>query len=148
HASRNQIQQTLQRLPPHPRRPPLRRPAHPGAVRFPHRRLISPLSATAPGAPQECDRFDARDFQTKYNEVQSMTLCLRAVLLFAAAFLAVAAASAQTPAQYPVTEGDYVAHNFKFKSGEELAELRLHFRTVGKPDRDAQGHVKNAILIL
>ena len=77
-----------------------------------------------------------------------MTLCLRAVLLFAAAFLAVAAASAQTPAQYPVTEGDYVAHNFKFKSGEELAELRLHFRTVGKPDRDAQGHVKNAILIL
>jgi homoserine O-acetyltransferase len=67
---------------------------------------------------------------------------------FAAAFVGAAAASAQTPATFPVTEGDYVAHNFKFHSGEELPELRLHYRTLGKPERDAQGHVKNAILIL
>jgi len=77
-----------------------------------------------------------------------MTLLARVVLLVAVAFLAAGMAFAQTPSQYPVVEGDYVAHNFKFKSGEELPELHLHYRTLGKPDRDAQGHVKNAVLIL
>src|SRR5271154_5455931 len=77
-----------------------------------------------------------------------MTLLARVVLLVAVAFLAAGMAFAQTSTQYPVVEGDYVAHNFKFKSGEELPELHLHYRTLGKPDRDAQGHVKNAVLIL
>lgn len=55
---------------------------------------------------------------------------------------------AQTPASYPVSESNYVVHNFKFKSGEVLPELRLHYRTLGKPERDSNGRVKNAILIL
>jgi homoserine O-acetyltransferase len=46
------------------------------------------------------------------------------------------------------TEGDYVAKNFKFRSGETLPELRLHYTTLGKPLRDAQGRVTNAVLIL
>lgn len=46
------------------------------------------------------------------------------------------------------TEADFVAKNFKFRSGESLAELRLHYTTLGKPARDAQGHVTNAVLIL
>ena len=46
------------------------------------------------------------------------------------------------------TEGDYVAKNFKFRSGETLPELRLHYTTLGKPVRDAQGRVSNAVLIL
>jgi homoserine O-acetyltransferase len=45
-------------------------------------------------------------------------------------------------------EGDYVARDFKFRSGQSLAELRLHYRTVGKPVRDANGRVTNAVLIL
>jgi homoserine O-acetyltransferase/O-succinyltransferase len=49
---------------------------------------------------------------------------------------------------YPITEGDYVAHNFKFRSGEQLAEMRLHYRTLGQPTRDASGKVTNAVLIL
>ena len=77
-----------------------------------------------------------------------MTLLARVVLLVAVAFLAAGMAFAQTSTQYPVVEGDFVAHNFKFKSGEELPELHLHYRTLGKPDRDAQGLVKNAVLIL
>lgn len=77
-----------------------------------------------------------------------MTLSARAVSLVAAGFLAAASLCAQTPSQYPATEGDYVAHNFKFKSGEELPELRLHYKTLGKPERDAQGRIKNAVLIL
>jgi homoserine O-acetyltransferase len=57
-------------------------------------------------------------------------------------------ARAQQPPALQTKEGDYVAHNFKFRSGESLAELRLHYTTLGTPERDAQGHVKNAVLIL
>src|SRR5258708_1723092 len=46
------------------------------------------------------------------------------------------------------TEGDFVVKNFKFRSGETLPELRLHYTTLGKPARDAQGRVTNAVLIL
>ena len=77
-----------------------------------------------------------------------MTLFVRMVSLVAVVLLAAGIVFAQTPSQYPVVVGDYVAHNFKFKSGEELPELRLHYRTLGKPDRDAQGRIKNAVLIL
>jgi homoserine O-acetyltransferase len=45
-------------------------------------------------------------------------------------------------------EGDYVAKNFVFRSGETLPELRLHYTTLGTPARDAQGRVTNAVLIL
>jgi homoserine O-acetyltransferase len=46
------------------------------------------------------------------------------------------------------TEGDFTVENFKFRSGESLPELRLHYTTLGKPARDAQGRVTNAVLIL
>ena len=46
------------------------------------------------------------------------------------------------------TEGDYVIHEFHFNSGETLPELRLHYLTFGKPNRDASGKVTNAVLIL
>jgi len=50
--------------------------------------------------------------------------------------------------QYTPVEGDYVAHDFHFKSGETLPELRLHYRTLGTPNRDANARVTNAVLIL
>ena len=52
-------------------------------------------------------------------------------------------------AQYPApTEGDFIIRNFRFTSGEMLPELRVHYRTIGKPTRDAQGVVRNAVLIM
>jgi homoserine O-acetyltransferase len=51
-------------------------------------------------------------------------------------------------ADYPApTEGDYVVRDFKFASGENLPELRIHYRTLGKIDKDAQGKARNAVLI-
>jgi homoserine O-acetyltransferase len=47
-----------------------------------------------------------------------------------------------------VDEGDWVARNFTFHSGETLPELKLHYRTLGKPARDSAGRVSNAVLIL
>src|SRR6266446_2440961 len=52
-------------------------------------------------------------------------------------------------ANYPTPkEGDYIIKDFAFASGEKLPELRLHYRTLGEPQRDAKGNVTNAILIL
>ena len=52
-------------------------------------------------------------------------------------------------ADYPTpTEGDFIARNFRFSSGQLLPELKLHYRTLGKPQRDASGRVSNAVLIM
>jgi len=57
-------------------------------------------------------------------------------------------AQAQT-APAPLTlEGDFVIHDFKFRSGELLPDLRLHYTTLGQPQRDRHGDVTNAVLIL
>ena len=63
------------------------------------------------------------------------------------------ACHAQTPqagrSLFPeAVEGDWVAHDFVFKDGEKLAELKLHYTTLGKPQRDASGRVRNAVLIM
>jgi homoserine O-acetyltransferase len=62
---------------------------------------------------------------------------------------AVAAVSLGRAAQYPAPlEAEFVLHDFKFRSGETLPELRVHFRTLGTPQRDATGRVTNAVLIM
>src|SRR5215470_1644611 len=75
-------------------------------------------------------------------------LFLRLACSFVVALFQSLSASAQQAAVPATTEGDYVAKNFKFRSGESLPELRLHYTTLGKPARDAQGRVTNAVLIL
>src|SRR6202789_2950063 len=70
------------------------------------------------------------------------------LLIICLGLLVATAPGAQEPAKYAMTEGDYVTHDFKFKSGEQLAELRLHYATLGKLTRDAQGQATNAVLIL
>ena len=55
---------------------------------------------------------------------------------------------AQEAPKFAVAEGDFVARDFKFRSGEQLAQLRLHYRTLGKPVRDPSGQITNAVLLL
>ena len=63
--------------------------------------------------------------------------------------LSVLTASIASAADYPApTEGDFTIRDFKFQSGETLPELRLHYRTLGKPEKDAQGKTTNAVLIM
>jgi len=47
-----------------------------------------------------------------------------------------------------VREGDYIAKNFRFKDGEVLPELRIHYRVLGQPHRNGSGHVDNAVLLM
>jgi len=50
---------------------------------------------------------------------------------------------------YPTpVEGDYIVKDFRFRSGEVLPELKLHYRTIGTPVRDTGGVVRNAVLIM
>src|SRR5256714_749804 len=53
------------------------------------------------------------------------------------------------PPDYPApVEGDYVMRDFRFRSGETLPELKLHYTTVGTPVRDSAGVVRNAVLVM
>lgn len=74
-----------------------------------------------------------------------MPVSLRIIATIAVTLCLSCAVAQERPA---VKQGDYVAHGFHFRSGETMADLRLHYRTLGTPHRDAQGHVDNAVLIL
>src|SRR5262245_10777711 len=59
------------------------------------------------------------------------------------------AANIALAVDYPApTESDFTIRDFKFASGETLPELRLHYRTLGTPQKDAQGKTTNAVLIM
>ncbi len=45
-------------------------------------------------------------------------------------------------------QGDYVAKNFRFITGETLPEVKIHYTTVGTPRQDARGVTRNAVMIL
>ena len=75
-----------------------------------------------------------------------MRTCLRATLIIAVCV--VVGGRALLAQQAVPQEGDFIARNFVFHSGETLPELRLHYTTLGTPVRDAQGRVTNAVLIL
>jgi homoserine O-acetyltransferase/O-succinyltransferase len=65
---------------------------------------------------------------------------MRATLLVAAALCGAA--------DYPrPAEADVVLKDFRFATGEKI-DLKAHYRTVGRPRRDREGKVVNAVLIL
>jgi homoserine O-acetyltransferase/O-succinyltransferase len=45
-------------------------------------------------------------------------------------------------------EHDFIVHDFHFADGSSLAEVKLHYATVGTPHRDASGAIANAVLFL
>src|SRR4051794_32524304 len=52
-------------------------------------------------------------------------------------------------AEYPEpVSANYLISDFRFDSGEMLPELRVHYRTIGEPQRGKDGVVRNAVLIL
>lgn len=61
------------------------------------------------------------------------------------AFVCIAARAADYPAPQ---SGTFIVKDFQFKSGEKLAEVKLHYYTLGTPQKDAAGKVRNAVLIL
>ena len=70
-------------------------------------------------------------------------------ILIAVCFLVISVSASAQPAPFPTpVEGDFVARDFTFSSGERIPEVRIHYRTVGTPRKDADGVVRNGVLIL
>jgi homoserine O-acetyltransferase len=64
-------------------------------------------------------------------------------------FFVLSAAAAACAAGYPAPkESTFAVKDFQFKSGEKLPEVKLHYYTLGTPQKDASGKVRNAVLIL
>ncbi len=53
-----------------------------------------------------------------------------------------------TAAPPPTVEGDFILKDFTFKSGQSLPQLRIHYRAIGAPRKDAKGVVRNGVLAL
>src|ERR1700746_31822 len=55
-------------------------------------------------------------------------------LVAASVILTVSLATTASAADYPAPrQGDFIAHDFKFHTGEMMHELRLHYTTIGEP---------------
>lgn len=71
---------------------------------------------------------------------------LKAGIPLLAASLSLAAQNVAS--SWPTVSGNYTIKDFRFGSGETIPELRLHYLTLGKPNRNAAGETTNAILLL
>ena len=74
-----------------------------------------------------------------------MNLRLRVLMLLSITLVCSLTFAANDPAP---NESDFVLRDFKFTSGETLPELRIHYRTLGKPSKGPDGLTPNAVLIM
>jgi homoserine O-acetyltransferase/O-succinyltransferase len=79
---------------------------------------------------------------------RAIGVCCAALVCAALSAGLPATARAEPMAYPPPAEGDFVIRDFHFSSGESLPQLRIHYRTLGKPRSDARGVVRNAVLIM
>jgi homoserine O-acetyltransferase len=71
-------------------------------------------------------------------------------LLFAFALTAAAQAPKPQypPTHWPIRNGSFDVHTFRFGTGEALPDVHLHYLTLGTLHRDTEGHADNAVLLL
>jgi len=66
-----------------------------------------------------------------------------------ALLVAFAAQAAAPPAKvWPTREGDVVLKDFRFRDGESLPQLKIHYTTLGSPHRNVAGQIDNAVMVL
>jgi homoserine O-acetyltransferase len=58
------------------------------------------------------------------------------------------AAAVPAAKAWPTREGDVPLGQFKFRSGQSLANLRIHYTSLGEPHRNAAGEIDNAVMVL
>jgi homoserine O-acetyltransferase/O-succinyltransferase len=79
---------------------------------------------------------------------RSIVVLAIAALVSAGPLMAQALPVQSAPWAATLRDGDYELHDFHFHSGETLPKLKLHYRTLGTPQRDPNARVTNAVLIL
>jgi homoserine O-acetyltransferase len=68
--------------------------------------------------------------------------------IFAVLFVLLVSFTARAAGYPEPAQGDFTLKDFRFTSGEVLPELKVHYRTLGQPERDAAGIVRNAVLVM
>jgi len=97
--------------------------------------------------PQRAHSTVARDIPAGCIVMARLAQALFA--LFCAICMALSCfARAEANEDLHVQGGDYVIHDFHFADGETLPEVRIHYRTLGTLQRDANGHATNVVLLL
>jgi len=69
-------------------------------------------------------------------------------LLAPLALLLASVTPAHAQAVEGAVEGDAILKDFTFATGEKLPVLKMHYTTLGTPQRDKKGNVTNAVMIL
>ena len=69
-------------------------------------------------------------------------------MIFSALVLALFLPLSALAADWPTKTGDFIARDVTFKSGETLAEVRMHYTTLGTPRRNTKGEIENAVMVL
>ena len=81
-----------------------------------------------------------------------LSALLALFLQFAPAPAPPLAAAATTPevaaSRWGARDAQFIIRDFRFRSGESLPALRIHYTTLGTPHRDASGTIDNAVMIL
>lgn len=50
--------------------------------------------------------------------------------------------------KWPTQEADFLIRDFRFRSGERMPSLRIHYTTLGQPHRNTRGEIDNAVMVL
>ena len=66
----------------------------------------------------------------------------------AAGSAAPAPVPAAAPSKWATKEGDVAIRDFRFRSGETMPTVRMHYTTLGTPHRNAKGEIDNAVMVL
>ena len=76
-------------------------------------------------------------------------IVIRAVLAAVLISIAVPVLAETENAHWPnYQEGDFIINDYSFANGQTLPQLKLHYRTLGSPERDAASHIVNGVLLL
>jgi homoserine O-acetyltransferase len=75
---------------------------------------------------------------------------MKALAFFGALILILLGSPAVAQSTYAdrLREGEAVLRDFRFRSGERLPQLRMHYATLGTPKRDRSGRIGNAVMVL
>src|SRR5690606_34406732 len=74
---------------------------------------------------------------------------MRLTALLASLLLLPGIGSAQTTETLPpVIEADAVLGDVAFNDGNTMDQVRIHYRTIGQPRKDARGRINNAVMLL
>ena len=81
---------------------------------------------------------------------RNLLLGLCVALLSAASFASPAATQDEAPAQTAqiAKQANAWFENYKFRDGETITRLRIHYATLGELHRNAAGNIDNAVLVL